>query len=59
MSLHRQMIVWAMRDELDLPVSPLNSPTFRQAKLQSARACRALRASEAEAIAARSLRLAA
>jgi peptide/nickel transport system substrate-binding protein len=32
--LHRQMIVWAMRDELDLPVSPLNSPTFSQAKLQ-------------------------
>jgi hypothetical protein len=31
--LHRQMIVWAMRDELDLPVSPLNSPTFSRATL--------------------------
>jgi peptide/nickel transport system substrate-binding protein len=31
--LHRQMIVWAMRDELDLPVSPLNSPTFSRARL--------------------------
>jgi peptide/nickel transport system substrate-binding protein len=31
--LHRQMIVWAMRDALDLPVSPLNSPTFSRAKL--------------------------
>ena len=32
--LHRQMIVWAMRDELDLPVSPLNSPTFSRAMLK-------------------------
>jgi len=31
--LHRQMIVWAMRDGLDLPVSPLNSPTFSRARL--------------------------
>jgi peptide/nickel transport system substrate-binding protein len=31
--LHRQMIVWAMREELDLPVSPLNSPTFSRATL--------------------------
>jgi peptide/nickel transport system substrate-binding protein len=31
--LHRQMIVWAMRDGLDLPVSPLNSPTFSRATL--------------------------
>jgi peptide/nickel transport system substrate-binding protein len=31
--LHRQMIVWAMRTELDLPVSPLNSPTFSRATL--------------------------
>jgi peptide/nickel transport system substrate-binding protein len=31
--LHRQMIVWAMRAELDLPVSPLNSPTFSRATL--------------------------
>jgi hypothetical protein len=29
--LHRQMIVWAMRDELDLPVS--HSPTFSRARL--------------------------
>jgi peptide/nickel transport system substrate-binding protein len=32
--LHRQMIVWAMRDELDLPISPLNSPTFSQASFR-------------------------
>jgi peptide/nickel transport system substrate-binding protein len=32
--LHRQMIVWAMREELDLPASALNSPTFSRAKLQ-------------------------
>jgi peptide/nickel transport system substrate-binding protein len=32
--LHRQMIVWAMRDELQLPVSPLNSPTFSRARLR-------------------------
>jgi peptide/nickel transport system substrate-binding protein len=31
--LHRQVIVWAMRDGLELPVSPLNSPTFSRAKL--------------------------
>ena len=31
--LHRQMIVWAMREGLDLPVSPLNSPTFSRARL--------------------------
>jgi peptide/nickel transport system substrate-binding protein len=31
--LHRQMIVWAMRDGLDLPVSRLNSPTFSRARL--------------------------
>jgi hypothetical protein len=31
--LHRQVIVWAMRKELDLPVSSLNSPTFSQARL--------------------------
>jgi peptide/nickel transport system substrate-binding protein len=34
--LHRQMIVWAMRDGLDLPVSPLNSPTFSRATLNQA-----------------------
>jgi peptide/nickel transport system substrate-binding protein len=32
--LHRQMIVWAMRDGLELPVSPLNSPTFSRATLR-------------------------
>ena len=32
--LHRQMIVWAMREGLDLPVSPLNSPTFSRAKMK-------------------------
>jgi peptide/nickel transport system substrate-binding protein len=32
--LHRQMIVWAMRDDLNLPVSPLNSPTFSRAMLK-------------------------
>jgi peptide/nickel transport system substrate-binding protein len=31
--LHHQMIVWAMRDNLDLPVSPLNRPIFREARL--------------------------
>jgi peptide/nickel transport system substrate-binding protein len=31
--LHRQMIAWAMRDELNLPVSPLNSPTLSRARL--------------------------
>jgi peptide/nickel transport system substrate-binding protein len=30
--LHHQIIVWAMRDELDLPVYPFNSPKFRQAR---------------------------
>jgi peptide/nickel transport system substrate-binding protein len=31
--LHRQMIVWAMRKELKLPISPLNSPSFHRARL--------------------------
>ena len=31
---HRQVIVWAMRDKLDLPISPLNSTTFSQASLR-------------------------
>jgi peptide/nickel transport system substrate-binding protein len=32
--LHHQIIVWAMRDELDLPVYPFNSPKFREARLK-------------------------
>jgi peptide/nickel transport system substrate-binding protein len=31
--LHQQVIVWAMRENLDLPVNPLNFPLFRQARL--------------------------
>jgi peptide/nickel transport system substrate-binding protein len=31
--LHQQVIVWAMRDELDLPVDPWNLPRFRLARL--------------------------
>jgi peptide/nickel transport system substrate-binding protein len=30
--LHHQTIVWAMRDNLDLPVYPFNRPLFRQAR---------------------------
>jgi peptide/nickel transport system substrate-binding protein len=30
--LHHQLIVWAMRDNLDLPVYPFNVPTFREAR---------------------------
>jgi peptide/nickel transport system substrate-binding protein len=30
--LHQQVIVWAMRDELDLPVDPRNWPRFRLAR---------------------------
>jgi peptide/nickel transport system substrate-binding protein len=30
--LHHQVIVWAMRDNLDLPVSPFNVPIFREAR---------------------------
>ena len=30
--LHHQMIVWAMRDKLDLPVYPFNIPLFREAR---------------------------
>jgi peptide/nickel transport system substrate-binding protein len=32
--LHHQMIVWAMRDNLDLPVFPFNFPLFREARLK-------------------------
>ena len=31
--LHQQIIVWAMRDGLDLPVDPWNLPRFRLARL--------------------------
>jgi peptide/nickel transport system substrate-binding protein len=31
--LHHQVIVWAMRDQLELPVDPLNWPRFRLARL--------------------------
>jgi peptide/nickel transport system substrate-binding protein len=31
--LHQQVIVWAMRDGLDLPVDPWNLPRFRLARL--------------------------
>ena len=31
--LHHQVIVWAMRDELELPVDPSNQPRFRLARL--------------------------
>jgi peptide/nickel transport system substrate-binding protein len=32
--LHHQVLVWAMRENLDLPVSPLNYPVFREARLK-------------------------
>jgi peptide/nickel transport system substrate-binding protein len=32
--LHHQVVVWAMRNELDLPVSPFSSPGFREARLK-------------------------
>jgi peptide/nickel transport system substrate-binding protein len=32
--LHYQMIVWAMRDDLDLPVFPFNFPLFREARFK-------------------------
>jgi peptide/nickel transport system substrate-binding protein len=33
--LHHQVLVWAMRENLDLPVSPLNYPVFREARLKA------------------------
>jgi peptide/nickel transport system substrate-binding protein len=30
--LHQQVIVWAMREELDLPLNPINFPLFRDAR---------------------------
>jgi peptide/nickel transport system substrate-binding protein len=32
--LHNQVIVWAMRDHLDLPVYPFNRPIFREARFK-------------------------
>jgi hypothetical protein len=34
--LHHQIIVWAMRDRLELPVDPQNQPRFRLARLNPA-----------------------
>jgi peptide/nickel transport system substrate-binding protein len=31
--LHHQVIVWAMRDQLELPVDPANWPRLRLARL--------------------------
>ena len=31
--LHQQVIFWAMRDKLELPVDPVNQPRFRLARL--------------------------
>jgi peptide/nickel transport system substrate-binding protein len=35
--LHHQVVVWAMRDHLDLPVYPRNIPLFREARLKLAK----------------------
>jgi peptide/nickel transport system substrate-binding protein len=32
--LHHQVVVWAMRDNLDLPVYPFNRPLFREARFK-------------------------
>jgi peptide/nickel transport system substrate-binding protein len=32
--LHHQVLVWAMRENLDLPISPLGIPVFREARLK-------------------------
>jgi peptide/nickel transport system substrate-binding protein len=32
--LHNQVIVWAMRSDLDIPVSPFNRPLFREARFK-------------------------
>ena len=32
--LHHQMIVWAMRDNLDIPVYPVGFPLFREARFK-------------------------
>ena len=33
--LHQQVIVWAMRANLDLPVSPYNHPYLREARFSA------------------------
>jgi hypothetical protein len=33
--LHHQVLVWAMRENLDLPISPLGIPIFREARLMA------------------------
>jgi ABC-type transport system substrate-binding protein len=33
--LHHQVLVWAMRENLDLPISPFNTPVFREARLKA------------------------
>jgi peptide/nickel transport system substrate-binding protein len=35
--LHHQLIVWAMRDNLDLPVYPFNRPIFREARFTASK----------------------
>ena len=32
--LHHQVIVWAMRENLDLPVNRYNQPIFREARFR-------------------------
>ena len=34
--LHHQMIVWAMRDNLDLPVDPFNHPALSRGAVHDA-----------------------
>ena len=31
--LHHQVMVWAMRENLELPVYPMGSPIFNEARL--------------------------
>jgi peptide/nickel transport system substrate-binding protein len=33
--LHHQLIVWAMRDNLEIPVFPFNRPLFREARFKT------------------------
>jgi peptide/nickel transport system substrate-binding protein len=33
--LHHQVLVWAMRESLDLPITPFNSPVFREARFKA------------------------
>ena len=35
--LHHQMLVWAMRDNLDIPVYPFGFPLFREARFTAAK----------------------